>query len=160
MFQWNALKVLVMSGVVWFGVGIALLTAGMKWILGSMAYPSLWMKRLSLLAGGQEEGAFFLIIIGLLIGFIKGRWVLSKTVQRVVRKVEALEAPFAISSVYGKGYFFLIAGMMGLGMSLRWFQVPLDIRGFVDVAVGSALMNGALLYVRLGLALYKQRSSV
>jgi len=39
---------------------------------------------------------------------------------------------------------------MGLGMGIRYFGVPVDVRGLIDVAVGSALINGAMLYFRVG----------
>jgi hypothetical protein len=38
--------------------------------------------------------------------------------------------------------------MMMLGMIFRYLPIPIDVRGFIDLAIGSALMNGAMLYFR------------
>ena len=37
---------------------------------------------------------------------------------------------------------------MLMGMSLRWVSIPYDIKGVIDVAVGSALANGSAFYFR------------
>jgi hypothetical protein len=79
---------------------------------------------------------------------MKGRFVLSKTVRRVVHRISSLSEPIRFLDVYSAKYFVLIASMILLGMTLRWLSVPSDIRGMIDVAVGSALMNGAMLYFR------------
>ena len=90
----------------------------------------------------------WIIACGLLIGFLKGRFVFPKTVQRVVGRIEALSLPIRFSQVYTPAYWMLIAGMMSLGMLFRFLPVPVDVRGLVDIAIGSALVNGATLYFR------------
>ncbi|HEY5259365.1 MAG TPA: hypothetical protein VIJ46_01875 [Rhabdochlamydiaceae bacterium] len=125
---------ITLSGLVWLVVGIFLL-----------------MKGLSLITTGYVDGdqtALLLISLGLAIGFVKGRFVLRKTVKRVVDRINSLPLPIQVSQVYSKGYYFLIGGMILLGMSMRWLPIPVAVRGTVDVAIGFALMNGAILYFR------------
>ncbi len=125
---------ITLSGLVWLVVGIFLL-----------------MKGLSLITTGYadaDQTALLLISLGLAIGFVKGRFVLSKTVKRVVDRINSLPLPIQVSQVYSKGYYFLIGGMILLGMSMRWLPIPIAIRGTVDVAIGFALMNGAIQYFR------------
>jgi hypothetical protein len=57
-----------------------------------------------------------------------------------------LQAPIRFVDAYPKSYWLLLASMMALGFLLR--LVPVEVRGFIDVVVGSALLNGALLYFR------------
>ncbi len=160
----NHFKLIVFSGLVWFGIGIYLLTLGMRFIVGiaqgAVNDTTSLVAVFSPAAGGREQAALLLIVIGLLIGFIKGRYVFSKTVQRVVQRIVSLPLPVKLSQVYGVGYLALIASMVLLGMGLKWIGLPLEIRGVVDVAIGSALMNGALLYFRSAGVVCKQQSRI
>ena len=153
---------IAISGLIWFVVGVGLLTLGMYFIVGLLQNP-LWEKssliaQMSPLAGGREQAALALITIGLILGFIKGRIAMAKAVKRVGERILSLPEPVKLAQVYSKGYLLLIGGMMLLGMSMKWLQIPPDIRGVIDVAIGSALMNGALLYFRFALAVHKKQS--
>ncbi|HEY4255173.1 MAG TPA: hypothetical protein VGM34_02370, partial [Chlamydiales bacterium] len=108
------------------------------WLL----YKGLRLLSLSL----DKTFASWLMGGGLLVGFIKGRFVLSKTVQRIVKHIASAPEPISFRNVYPKSYLLLLASMMCLGFVLRF--VPIEWRGFIDIAVGSALMNGAMLYFR------------
>lgn len=139
------------SGLVWFVVGTFLLVFGVKLIV----YASLEQGEKAFLLGklchvmkSKERAALLLLVSALLVGFMKGRLVLSKTVARVVKRIGALPEPIRASQVYSIGYIALIGCMVLLGISMRWLGIPPDVRGGVDVAVGSALMNGAMLYFR------------
>ena len=98
--------------------------------------------------GSAQQASTVVIALGLLIGWLKGRFVLSKTVKRVVDGIAILKTPIRTHQVYSRKYWILIASMIALGMSLRILPIPVDIRGFVDIAVGSALIQGSLLYFR------------
>ena len=154
---------IAISGVIWFVVGIGLLTLGMHFIVFKtqvdLYETESLISRFSSLAGGREQAALALITIGLIIGFVKGRFVLVKTVKRVVNRILALSEPVRISQVYSKGYLLLIGSMVLLGTSMKWIGLPLEIRGIVDIAIGSALMNGASAYFRAAFAVYKQRKA-
>ena len=150
----------VISGTIWFVIGIGLLTLGMNFIVFTAQAPiqegNSIMAVLASIAGGTEQGALALITVGLIAGFVKGRFVLSKTTKRVVSRIVSLPDPVSFSQVYSKGYFFLIGGMVLLGMSMKYLHLPLEVRGFVDVAVGSALMNGASAYFRAAFTVHKE----
>lgn len=109
------------------------------------------LPSLTSLAGGKEQAALLLIALSLLVGFIKGRWVLVKSVQRTVTRILSQPAPLKFSQIYAKSYYFLILGMMGLGFLIKFLPLAADFKGMVDVAVGSALINGAILYFRCAL---------
>lgn len=142
---------IVCSGVIWFAVGIFLLLIGVKRVVFSSiegASHSALFAEMAKMLKSRERSALILVTAGLLLGFMKGRFVLSKTVIRVVGRIRTLPEPIGFFDVYSLGYFALIASMMFLGMMMRWLSVPSDIHGVIDIGVGSALMNGAMFYFR------------
>jgi hypothetical protein len=144
---------IMVSGFFWAIVGFFLLYKGLHLIaegsLGVMRDQSFAVS----LFGSPEKGAMGLVAIGLFVGFIKGRFVLAKTVRRVCTRIVGLTLPISIKEVYSISYLLLIASMIFLGISLRLVPISLEIKGVVDVAIGSALLNGAMLYFRASQAL-------
>jgi hypothetical protein len=153
---------IAISGVIWFIVGMGLLTLGLNFIVYKAQIDrgetTSLIARIAPLVGGRDQAAVVHIVFGLIIGFMKGRFVLVKTVRRVVERILKLPHPIKISDVYSKGYLLLIAAMVLLGLSMKWFGAPMEIRGTIDVAIGSALMNGAIAYFRLSFAAHKQQA--
>ncbi len=122
------------SGLVWLCIGVFLLMKGLAFV--TAFYTNI------------DQTALLLIALGIAIGCAKGRFVLRKTVKRVVERIHSLPAPIRFSQVYSKGYYFLIGGMVLLGMSMRWLPIPAEVRGTIDIAIGCALITGAILYFR------------
>ena len=148
---------IAISGMIWFIVGIGLLTLGLNFIVFKAQMEPLettsLVAKIASKAGGREQAAMVLIVIGLVLGFFKGRFVLVKTVRRVVERLCTLSQPIKISQVYNKKYVMLICGMILLGLSMKWLGLPTEVRGLIDVAIGSVLMNGAVAYFRLAFSL-------
>jgi hypothetical protein len=139
------------SGIMWFAVGVFLLLCGVKLVVFSSiegASHSFMFSKLFAMLKSREQAALILVTAGLILGFMKGRYVLSKTVRRVSDRICSLSEPIRFLDVYSFGYLILIGSMILLGMGMRWLSVPSDIRGVIDIAVGSALMNGAMFYFR------------
>jgi hypothetical protein len=143
---------LVISGVMWLGIGVMLLMKGLRLIVACAeqtegAAPLL--NSIFSLAGSRQQGSLLLICGALFVGFIKGRTVLAKTVKRIAEKIHLHpETLIPLKQVYDKRYWIVLGVMMGLGMLFRFLSIPKDIHGFIDVAIGSALINGAMLYFR------------
>jgi len=138
-----------LSGALWMGIGIFLLMKGFSLLLHpSPESTPLILPRLGSLVKDPAQASLVLVSIGLVIGFIKGRFILAKTAARIIKKIESLPNPCALKSVYGPGYLILLGCMMGMGIMLNKFSVPHDLRGIIDVAVGSALTNGSAFYFR------------
>ena len=138
------------SGFIWMAVGASLLYKGLTLIVHCFemrSYGALF-KTISKWAGSAEQAVLFLVCIGLFLGLLKGRLILAKSVRRVMSYILALPLPLKVSTVFPKSYLITICVMMCLGMSMRFLPITDDVRGLVDVAVGSGLMNGALLYFR------------
>ncbi len=118
------------SGSLWAFAGVMLLRKGLH-LLNELA---------------DKQQATWLIAAALLVGFVKGRFVLAKTVVRITNHIASLPLPISFWTVYPKSYWLLLSSMMVIGFALR--LVPIEWRGFIDVAIGSALINGAMLYFR------------
>lgn len=146
-------SLIVLAGALWFAVGLWLMKLGIQFLMQALETPEQYpfLSWVSNFAGKVEQGVVALMAIALFIGFLKGRVVLAKTVNRTVNHIKSVPEPVSLGLLFTPRYLILIGIMMGIGFSLRFFSVPLDIRGFVDVAVGSALLNGAMLYFRQAL---------
>jgi hypothetical protein len=146
---------IVISGLVWCAVGILLLVKGLFYIVGaatSSQESSSVLNAIVSLTGTVEQAALFLISLALLVGFIKGRYVLVKTVRRITKRILTMDAPIHVKDVYPKGYYMLLFSMMLMGMLFKWLPIGFALKGFIDVTIGSALINGALLYFKEALA--------
>jgi hypothetical protein len=163
MFKVSHVTLIAISGLVWLGVGAMLLPLGLNFVVGSLlhenaAQPHPILHFLSPYAGGLDQAALIWIAIMLFVGFLKGRRVFAKAVQRSVGRIHTLPNPVSISKIYTPGYYLLLASMVLLGFLVRW--TPQDLRGGIDIAIGSALINGAVLYFRAALDARKSPSSL
>ncbi|MER3434494.1 MAG: hypothetical protein C4288_13980 [Leptolyngbya sp. ERB_1_1] len=81
--------------------------------------------------------------IALTGGLIKGKIVLDRTANRVIERVETLQEPNPLKSIYqmfGTKTIALIVTMMLIGLGLRIAGVSYEIRGLIYLAVGAALL--------------------
>ncbi len=151
---------LVISGGSWIVVGLILLIKGVYFIGSSAVSQPVseeggatitpLLESLTAIAGSREKAAIFLISSAIFLGFIKGRTLLAKTAKRIIHriqtKVEGEKIP--IYQVYDRKYYLILALMMGIGAVFRLSAIALDVRGVIDITIGSALINGALFYFR------------
>lgn len=158
MFRFRHKTLIMISGMIWFAIGIYLLPLGLNFIVTSaqtsLSLPENTFPLLSFLEGwigGLEQAAIVVVALGLLMGFFKGRYVLSKSVNRLVKRIRSLPEPTPITSIYGPAYYILLGSMMMIGIGIKYLGVPYDIRGMIDVTIGAALINGAMLYFRIGM---------
>ena len=152
-----------LSGLVWFVVGCFLLPLGLNLIVECLLNENITLPHpildfITPYVGGLEPAALVWIAFALFIGFLKGRSVFAKSVQRNVKRILALPNPAYLSKMYTLGYYILLGSMVGLGILVRF--TTQDIRGGVDVAVGAALINGAVIYFRQAWLARQQASSV
>lgn len=162
MFKVSHSTLIFVSGLVWLIVGCFLLILGLNFIVGSLlqenaALPHPVLNFLAPYVGGFEQAVPVWIAIALFIGFLKGRRVFSKSVQRSVNRILTLPNPTSLSKIYTPAYYLLLGSMVLLGVLVRF--TTQDIRGGIDVAIGSALINGAVLYFRQAWIVRRQSSS-
>lgn len=148
-----------LSGFAWILIGTLLLSLGIHFILESLRVADVTSGRFSILTffgrfvSDPANAVIMVVTAALILGYLKGRMVLSKSVDRQLKRIASLPNPAPLRLIYGKGYYMLIAGMILLGTTLRFWPITLDTRGAIDLCIGSALINGAMLYMR---ALSKQ----
>lgn len=139
---------IAISGFLWFFIGTFLLYKGLHLITEAAFQPDSLCAKWERVFGSPQQAATAFIAIGLIAGFLKGRFVLAKTVRRVVNRIALLPLPIRLRDAYSRSYWILIGSMVALGMSFRFLPIPIDVRGTIDIAIGSALINGAMLYFR------------
>lgn len=145
-----------LSGIIWMGIGIMLLNLGLGFLMHGFqgnvfiqdGYSGFFMW-LSQTINGYDYAAVFLIAIGLVVGFAKGRFMLQKAAYKSHARISKLANPTSVTNLYSRGNLILIAIMMGMGMLMKVLNLSYDIRGTIDVAVGCALMQGSLAYFRM-----------
>jgi hypothetical protein len=138
-------QAIIFSGTIWFGIGLMLLAKGLNFII------------LGTGDSGKDTLAVGLVATSLLVGFFKGRFVLVKSAKRILARIASKPNPFPLSQLYPLSYYLIILSMVALGVSIRFLPIPVEVRGAIDVAIGSALMNGSLFYFREAIALSKKR---
>ena len=134
----NKNSLYTLAGSIWGLVGLFLI------IRGAVMYQAALDTQ-----NATQTALMISIAIAVVIGVAKGKFVLSKTARRNKSRIESLEEPLKIHHVYAKSFYILIAGMIGLGYSLRHFNEHLG--GYVVVAaiycgIGLALMVSSLTY--------------
>ena len=119
------------AAAIWTIVGAGLFTMGMKFWF---QFPYLGFLDAKHLGFGA---------IALLIGVAKGKFVLDKTANRVIERVDELQEPNPLKSIFrmfGGKTIGLILAMMTIGLGLRKAGVSYEIRGLIYLAVGAALL--------------------
>lgn len=130
-------------------IGIFLLSLGIVFVV-----QTLQTNHFSLIAflsnyvRDRQNATAIVLTAALFVGYLKGRYVLSKSAHRQILRILTLPNPANLKYIYSKGYYLLILSMILLGISLRFLPIALDVRGAVDIAIGSALINGAMIYFR------------
>lgn len=139
-------RLIMLSGALWLCVGLFLLPFGITLLLHEEVRPL--TTSLSPLFGGLQEATVALLASALFIGYIKGRYVLGKSSRRIVNRIRSFPDPTSLANIFSPAYLILLGSMILLGISIKFFGVPNDVRGFVDVAIGAALINGAFITFR------------
>lgn len=151
-------KLIMISGLVWFGIGVYLLQLGLNLLLGGVQNPEISTKGYPLLTtlshylGSLRTTALILVVFALFVGYIKGRYVLGKSAQRGVDRIRSFANPAPLQHIYSGKYYILLGGMVALGISIKYIGLSNDIRGVIDAIIGSALINGAMIYFRMAQA--------
>ena len=138
-------------GTLWFGVGLMLMFKAIPLIVNAATQKNLpLIKVFQPLVGNGQQAALIIVVVGLIIGMLKGKTVLAKAAKRSIDRVKEFPNPMPIARLFSLRYLLVLFIMMALGMGLRLFPIAEDIHGLIDLAVGSALIQGAIIYFRMG----------
>lgn len=148
------------SGALWMAIGIFLLQMGLNLLFVQLFDIKTTTPLINLFRGifNHQEAAILIATIALYIGFLKGKHVLTKAANRGIERTLSLPNPAPLHQIYSRKYYILMGIMILLGISFKYLGLPNDIRGAIDIAIGSALINGAVHYFRVGFKLRKTAS--
>jgi len=131
-----------LAALVWSGVGAMLLLRGI----------------LNLLALGPS--ALWPLPIYLVIGFLKGKFVLTKTAVKNVNRINCRpEEKHCIGGFMSWKAWLLVAAMIFLGRVLRASPLPRPVVWGIYSAIGTALLIGSLMLWKAWLAARKKSIS-
>ena len=137
----------IFSGLIWLLGSLSLLPMGWRFLLSaSSSSTGLFIPALTKVLGGETQAFALTLFLAFCVGLLKGNFVLRKAAFRSLNRIKALKAPHSLKNLYTPSYLVLLLVMVLLGVLMRVLGVPLDVRGFVDVAVGAALFRGSFFY--------------
>ncbi|MBY0450639.1 MAG: hypothetical protein K2X01_08460 [Cyanobacteria bacterium] len=122
------------------------------WATGGIVLCAFGLSRLSDDPTFVLQSANGLLTLGLVavIGFFKGKFILSKTSQKNIDRLLAFTEPVKPIQVYSIRSWIVIGVMVLISLSLTWFSAPLFWRGVVNLAVGLALIVSSFCYLHAG----------
>lgn len=118
------------------------------WLIGGGTL--LFMGVTRLMASGADTMPLMLGgVIALVIGAAKGKFVLSKTSEKNIERLNEMREPARPIHVYSKRSWIVIAVMVGIAILLNTLpQIDLYVRGLVNLAIGCGLLMSSLNYLR------------
>ncbi|MBX2860510.1 MAG: hypothetical protein KTR14_04705 [Vampirovibrio sp.] len=124
--------------------------AFLLWFAGGLSLLTLGVTRLLDVAAPGEMGLLpmaAMIVGAVIIGYGKGKFVLSKTSSKNIERLQEFSEPQKLSNVYSTRSWVIIAIMFALSASLTLFGVDTFWRGGVNLAIGLALLISSLRYL-------------
>lgn len=153
MKKFSHFTLIVFSGSLWIAMAVALLTLAthfmQKATLSHMHSSTPLLQLLFPLTHNLRLTASLIFAFSMSIGYLKGSFVLKKSVNRIINRIKTLPNPTPLHTVYPVSYYFIILCMMSFGMIMKYTNLPLDIRAAVDAAIGIALLKGGLSYFHI-----------
>lgn len=88
------------------------------------------------------------IVLAALVGFAKGRFILSKTSARNIDRLNALTGRTKLVHVYSLRSWLVIGIMLLFSVALTLGHMPLFWRGLVNIAIGMGLIVSSRAYLK------------
>lgn len=121
------------------GVRTQLLAAAMLWTLvgaGLISAGAIWCF--------ESRRSLFLFLGGLVIGVLKGLWIIRKMARRNVQRIIARGEGKCLGGFLSPNTWILVLAMMSGGIFLRHSSISHAVLGVIYTAVGTALLTGCL----------------
>ncbi len=146
----SRLAALVVMGSIWVVIGSMLLAKGIKWLIMAVYLPSAAPSLFISYFNSEVLALIVAITLSFAIGFAKGVTVLKKAAEKMISRAHSFSGRIPLTKVFPVRFYILIAGMMGLGFLMKMMPF-FDVRGIIDVTVGSALILGSSYYFKAAL---------
>jgi hypothetical protein len=161
LFKWRPAALILLCGATTFTAGLFLMRFGLTLLLSILqgnheitSYPLLNFAHK--ITPTMEIAALILVILGLGVGILKGRTVITKSCKRNIARILSLPSPALFTRFYPLAFYPLILLMASMGYILRNSGAPSDIIGVVYLAIGSALIQGSVVLIKSGLFEWKK----
>lgn len=152
MLKFSHTTLIILAGLLWMVIGTFLLTLGVNFIMKAIETPVGHYPLMNSLApylGGKLSVGLLLIVAALFVGFFKGKYALGRSAVRVTHRIKSFPNPTSLHNIFSAGYYILIGSMVLLGIGIKYLGLAEDVRGFIDAAIGAALVHGGSIYFRL-----------
>ena len=135
----NPVQLKKLAFAIWVSGGVALTMVGITRLMSvqeGMAAPSPTTLAIALVAA-------------IVIGVAKGKFVLGKTAQRNLERLNAMTEPQKPIHVYSVRSWIIIGLMVGISVMLNLGIIPTELwlRGAINLGIGVALMVSSFVYV-------------
>ena len=118
------------------------------WMVGGIGLSFAGAQRLSQVYAETDLTLLIVaLVITIAVGIGKGKFVLSKTSQRNIERIQQLDGPQKLVQIYSTRSWIIIGIMLALSASLTFFSTPIFWRGIVNLGVGLALIMSSLNYL-------------
>ncbi len=124
--------------------------AFLLWVTGGLLLTIRGVARIVESASSHQLGTLSLFLLcAVIIGILKGKYVLAKTARRNLARLRGMSAPQRPLQVYGARSWTIIALTASLSLMLTWLGTPLLWRGSIQLAVGLSLLISSIYYLNL-----------
>ncbi len=119
------------------------------WMIGGLVLSSLGYQRLMDPTNTLTNGVYITLALAAVIGVVKGKFVLGKTVKKNIARIDSMTEPHKPINVYSKASWIVISVMVLIAVSLNsgWIPVNLAIRGAINIGIGLALIVSSFGYL-------------
>jgi hypothetical protein len=118
---------LLLAGVLWYAVAVALGTRGIGWLVGA-------------------EWAFVLAAAGVLLGLLKARFIMERVAKKAIGRIRERDRDKCAGGFFSWQSWLVVLGMMALGHALRLTATPRPLLGALYVAIATGLLVAGRLY--------------
>lgn len=139
--------------VVLFLLPVKLASAQLKklaffiWLSGGVAMTITGISRLQM-ANLDTTWLIVAIAASAIIGIAKGKFVLSKTSDKNIERLDSLTEPQKPLAVYSTRSWIIIGVMVLIAVALNIFHAPDLIRGCISLGIGMGLAVSSLRYIQ------------
>jgi hypothetical protein len=118
---------LFFAAMLWTLVGCGLLGFGLKWLIGS-----------------GSEWIFLLVLGAIVVGGVKGHFILRKSALRTIKRIETRPETSNLIGMFSINTWVIIGVMIAGGRFIRTSGLADEFLGALYAAIGAALIMGSL----------------
>ena len=128
---------ILISGIMWCGVGIMLMSYAAGWLFGY-----------------QGKGVLLLAAAGILAGLLVHLLGFLKIAEKNIARLMLYTSPRCVFSFMTFKSWFTVIIMMAMGIGLRHSQIPKQFLAVIYIAIGGGLFLSGTIYLKNAIRLF------